>query len=272
MSGIFQLTVCGTRGSMATSRAETAVFGGDTSCYMVRAGDETIFLDAGSGIVSAPARYEKPPVILLSHLHLDHVIGLGMFPGFTVPGQKARLFIPFCKDREEASARMARVFSPPFWPLRLDEMEGRPELLPLPQSLRIGDVLAETADGSHPNGSKLIRLSFDGRRIVYATDFEHTEPAFARLIDFAEDADLLLYDGQFTDEEYPEKRGFGHSTIRKGEELMRRSGAKKLLLIHHAPASTDDVLLRRESSFDGDAIRFAREGDVINVGQTGRSR
>ena len=141
-----QLTVLGPRGSMATGRKDCVLFGGDSSCYMVRAGDETVFLDAGSGLVTAPARYPKPPVILLSHLHLDHLIGLGMFPGFNEADQKARVYRPFCGDAGEAAARMARVYSPPFWPIELGQLKGEPELLPMPPVLRIGELLALTWD------------------------------------------------------------------------------------------------------------------------------
>jgi ribonuclease BN (tRNA processing enzyme) len=250
---------------MAACRADTALFGGDTSCYMVRAGEETVFLDAGSGLCSAPARYPKPPVILLSHLHLDHVIGLGMFPGFVVPGQRARLYVPFCETGEEAALEMERVFSPPFWPLRLNELEGSPELLPLPRCLQIGDLLVEGMEGEHPNRAMILRLSFDGRSIVYATDYEHTEPSFSRLVDFARDADLLLYDAQFTAEQYPSRRGFGHSTAEKGLELMRRSGAKKLLLVHHAPVSTDADLLQREKTLEEENAVYAREGQTFTL-------
>ena len=265
MSKVFQLTVLGTRGSMAACRSDSRLFGGDTSCYMVQAGEETIFLDAGSGLASAPAQYPKPPAILLTHLHLDHVIGLGMFPGFTVPGRRARLYVPFCRDSAEAAEQMARVFSPPFWPLTLGDLEGKPELLPLPREFQIGELQVEAIEGNHPNKAMILKLRFDGRCLVYATDYEHEERSFARLIDFAKDADLLLYDAQFTEQQYQNCRGFGHSTAQKGLELMRRSGAKRLLLIHHAPASTDEILLQRERELQAENASYAREGEILSL-------
>ena len=264
MNKRFELTVLGSRGSMATGRKDCSLFGGDSSCYMVRAGDETVFLDAGSGLVAAPARYPKPPVILLSHLHLDHVIGLGMFPGFNEAGQRARVYLPFCGDAEEAAARMARVYSPPFWPIELGQLKGEPALLPLPPVLRIGELTAECMEGNHPNGAVILRLRFDGRSIVYATDYEYEECSFARLCAFAEGADLVLFDAQFTEEESRRCRGFGHSTAQAGMELMRRSAAKRLLLIHHAPASTDEVLLARETALT-EGISYAREGECFSL-------
>ena len=75
------VTVLGTRGSVTVSGRDREIFGGNTSCYMIRAGGETVFLDAGSGLISAPVELPRPPPILLRHLHIDHVLGLGMYPG-----------------------------------------------------------------------------------------------------------------------------------------------------------------------------------------------
>ena len=97
---------------MAFCGRECMRYGGDSSCYMVRAGEETLFLDAGSGLSAAPADYPKPPVILLSHLHLDHLIGLGVFPGLSDTHIRTRVYVPFCADRREAEACLSRVFAP----------------------------------------------------------------------------------------------------------------------------------------------------------------
>ena len=133
-SSDFHLTVLGTRGSMAIGSPAFSEFGGNTSCYMVRAGEETLFLDAGSGLLAAPDEYAKPPVILLSHLHLDHVMGLGMFSALSKRGQKVILYVPFCADAEEARSEIDRLFSPPFWPLKLSQMGAELQIRPLPSS------------------------------------------------------------------------------------------------------------------------------------------
>ena len=261
MSGAdFTLTVLGTRGSMASGRAEHALFGGDSSCYMLRAGEETIFLDAGSGLLRAPAELPKPPVILLSHLHLDHIMGLGMFSGMSRPG--LRIYLPFCQSPAEAAKLMERVYAPPFWPLRLPDFAGAPELLPLPERLEIGEVLAEAIPGHHPGGCMLLRLSCRGKRLVYATDYEYDAESFERLAAFARDAELLLYDGQFTPEECVSKAGFGHSSAEKGLELLEKSGARRLLLIHHDLGSGDEELLAREKRLPAQAA-YARAGQRI---------
>ena len=260
----FQLTVLGARGSMARDGQDCAEFGGDTSCYMLRAGEETLFLDAGSGLISAPAQYPKDPVILLSHLHLDHLIGLGMFPGISNRAHRPRIYVPFCEDRSGAEAILDRLYAPPFWPLKLGQLESHPELLPMPQRLQLGDLTVETMPGNHPGDCLMFRICFHGKSLVYATDFEHGEEASARLSDFARDADLLLYDAQYAECEYEACRGFGHSTARNGLEIMERVGVKRLLLIHHAPWSSDTILRERESRLP-EGASYARQGQVISI-------
>ena len=258
-----RLRVLGTRGSLAISGEDYREFGGNTSCYMVQAGEETIFLDAGSGIFSAPDRFSRPPVILLSHLHLDHVIGLGMFPAISRKGQRISIHVPFCRDAQEACEQLDRLYAPPFWPVKLREMGAEPEILPVPEHFCIGEVRVETMAGSHPGGSIVYKLRYAGRTLVYATDYEHSDASDAALAAFARGADLLLYDAQFEPREYERKKGFGHSTAEKGRALMESAEIRRMLLIHHDPKSTDDLLRRREALLPTDRVSMAREGQVI---------
>ena len=266
MSGTeLQLTVLGARGSMAGDRPDCAAFGGDSSCYMIRAGEETVFLDAGSGLLRAPAVYPRPPLILLSHLHLDHLVGLAMFPGLSDRGHRPGICVPFCEDRDSAERIMDRLFSPPFWPISLRETECRPELLPMPEKLTRGELSIETMPGNHPGGCLVFRITYRGRSLVYATDFEHEESASARLAAFAKDTDLLLYDAQYTDSEYEARKGYGHSTAAKGLELQERCGAGHLLLVHHAPWATDQILRDREAALPAGRAAYARQGQMLSV-------
>ena len=259
----YSLTVLGSRGSMAFCGQECAHYGGDSSCYMVRAGEETVFLDAGTGLSAAPADYPKSPLILLSHLHLDHLIGLGVFPGLSDTHTRTRVYVPFCTGRREAEACLGRVFAPPFWPLRLTEYASRPELLPLPDSFSTGELGIDAIPGNHPGGCMIFRLRYRGKTIIYATDYEYEAKSFARLVDFSKNADLLLFDAQYTENELMEKAGFGHASAALGMKLMVRSGAKRLLLIHHDPQSHDPILTAREKLLARANISYAKTGQCL---------
>ena len=259
-----RITILGTRGSVPVCGSDFAIFGGNTSCYLVEAGDETIFLDAGSGLTNAPTTFCHAPVILLSHLHVDHLLGLGMYARLVQPGAATRLYVP-ARDAQDAQMTINRLFSPPLWPLKLNDYGGDLQVDALPKTMRIGEVVVETEQGSHPGGCRLIKIRYAGKTLVYATDFEHDEEASARLAQFSDGADLLLYDGQYDEKEHDERRGFGHSTPSVGVAIMERCGVKRLLIVHHDPRSTDATLLERERMLGRDDVRFAREGEVIEL-------
>lgn len=261
---LLQLTVLGSRGSVPVCRPDSRIFGGSTSCYMVCAGEQTVFLDAGSGLVNAPGSFPKPPLILLSHLHLDHLLGLGSYARLLQTDLETVICLP-TNTVEEGRAFLNRLFGPPYWPLNLEDYAGIVRLECLQDHMQLGDLSIETMAGRHPGGCRVIRLNRGGRSIVYMTDYEHDEESLAALAVFARGADLLLYDGQFTVEEHAKKTGFGHSTAEKGLELMERTGAGRLLLIHHDPKSTDEMLLSRERAIRRVGVSFAREGEVIEL-------
>lgn len=259
-----RITVLGSRGSAPVCGDDYAVFGGNTSCYLVEAGGESIFLDAGSGLVNAPTDFSRTPVILLTHLHVDHLLGLGMYARLSEPGATTSLYVP-ARDAREAREAIELLYSPPLWPITLSDCGGDLQIDALPGTMRIGEVTVETKQGNHPGGCLLIRVSFSGKTLVYATDFEHGEEASARLADFARGADLLLYDGQYDSDEYDARRGFGHSTIEEGVALLERSKARRLVIVHHDPHHTDEELLTRERALGRSDVRFAREGEVIEL-------
>ncbi len=261
---MFRLTVYGARGSMALSGDDYRLFGGRTSCYLVQAGSASIFLDAGSGLLSAPADFPEPPLILLSHLHLDHLLGLGMYPRLSRKGQKTGIFVP-ARDPEDAERTLSGLYSPPYWPLSLTEYAGDVRIHPLRFPLQAREAIIEGTEGNHPGGCAAMRIRFRGKTLVYLTDYEYTPGSFPRLCAFSEGADLILCDGQYTREQYITRRGFGHSPEEAGIALLEKSQAKRLLLIHHDPHSTDSELLAREQRIGRENIRFAREGDVIDL-------
>ena len=261
---MFRLTVYGTRGSIPISGEEYRLFDGRTSCYLVQAGSASVFLDAGSGLLSAPADFPETPLILLSHLHIDHLLGLGMYPRLSRKGQKTEIYVP-AQDQAEAERALCGLYSPPYWPLSLAQYAGDVRIRPLCFPLRAGEAIIEGTEGNHPGGCAAIRVRFRGKVLVYLTDYERSADSFPRLCAFSQGADLILCDGQYTQEQYESRRGFGHSPDGVGIALLQKSRAKRLLLIHHDPHSADCELLARERRIGLQNVRFAREGEVIDL-------
>ena len=259
-----KLTVLGARGSMAVSERGREIFGGATSCYMVQTGEDCVFLDAGSGLLAAPIDFPNPPLILISHLHLDHLLGLGMYRRLLLKGVKTRLCLPE-EDPDTAWRKLERLYSPPFWPLSIKNYTGDAEMIPARFPMQYGALYIESMEGSHPGGCLIFKISSGGKSMVYVTDYEPTPFGFRALADFAKGTDLLLYDGQYEMGEYESRKGFGHSTVEKGLELMELCGAKQMRLIHHDPSSTDKELLARELLIRRSGVRFARQGEVIEL-------
>lgn len=259
-----RVSVLGTRGSIPVSGADYTVFGGSTSCYLVEVGEQRLILDAGSGLARVSGACPHDPVILLSHLHVDHLLGLGMYERLSQPGATVRVLVP-ARDAQVARAAIERLYGPPLWPLTLDAYPANFQVDVLPRSLRIGDVTVATEQGNHPGGGVLIKVCHAGKTLVYATDFEHGTEASARLAAFSQGADLLLYDGQYDGEAYAAHRGFGHSTPDEGVAIMERAGVRRLLVVHHDPHVSDATLLARERAIGRDDVRFAREGETIEL-------
>lgn len=262
----------GVRGSVPVAGAGYTRFGGNTPCVEIRLGDRLFIVDAGSGLLGlgldllkfGPQRVD----ILLSHLHLDHVMGLPFFKPAMLPGSNVTLYCGN-RDGETAEEPLKRVFSPPIFPVTLDM---------LPCGLKhVGFHAGETLhfdDGydvrtlalNHPQGATGYRFDYAGRSVAYLSDLEHegTEPDPA-LVSFAAGADVIIYDAMFTEGEYTRCIGWGHSTWEAGVRLANAAKAKTLVLFHHDPRHDDEAMTRFEA--EAAAVRpgtvAAREGMVL---------
>lgn len=264
-----EFRVWGARGSYPTPDAARRVFGGETTCFELRAPGGALFIDAGTGLRRAlgdPARGAAPAIdILLSHLHLDHVIGLPALLAERTADRPATLWTAM----EESAARAAldTLFAPPFWPVPLlGDGAVRLRALPRDGAAEIQGMTVRAFPLHHPNGCAGFAIAAAGKRIVIAADHEHGAPdADARLRREAEGADLLVYDGAYSEAEYPQRVGWGHSTREEGLRLAQELGVGRLVITHHAPEATDAVLLSAEEEARrawSDAI-LAREGLAV---------
>jgi phosphoribosyl 1,2-cyclic phosphodiesterase len=267
----------GVRGSVCASGPQFAEFGGHTPCVEIRCGSRLVVVDAGTGLAPLGAQLIREPQaeidIFFSHLHLDHVSGLPFFKPALRPGQVLRTW---CGNLGGASAKDAldRMFSPPLFPVRLDQLPGTfehhgfraGETLRLPDGLTVKTHLLQ-----HPGGSTGYRFDHGGRAICYISDIEHSHPwPSPDLIAFVEGADLVVYDGMFSEEEYCSCVGWGHSTWQKGVALAKAADVKSLAVFHLHPAHDDEHLRHVEAALKAEmpTAFIARQGQELVFSRT----
>ena len=259
----------GVRGSIATPGMAA---GGNTACVEVVAGDTRIILDAGTGLRALGnermASGMRNSTILLSHLHWDHVAGLQFFTPVYVPGFRTEIASgPNGVMSHDAAIRS--LFKAPFFPVDFDDLGGTVTTRELKANDRfqIGDITVTMAKLNHPDPVYGFRLEHGGQSIVYATDTEHFACVDPTLKKLAAGADILIYDSQYTPEEYPAKVGWGHSTWLAGAELARAAGVPQLVMFHHDPGRTDAQLAALEAAAQAalPGTVAAREGMVLNA-------
>jgi phosphoribosyl 1,2-cyclic phosphodiesterase len=249
----------GVRGSIPTPSPETVRFGGNTSCVAVEIGsDNIVILDAGTGIRplgnAIMARKDKPKIdMFLSHVHWDHIQGFPFFgPGYT-PGYKIDVYGRGKADNTLGEILAGQMEGPNF-PVSLHQLGATFSYTDINpgSTIAIRDSKGEMAgkvtcvQGRHPNGVLVYRIDDlrAGTSVVYATDTEHyPERMDTGIGELAKGADLLIYDGMYTPEDYEKKyKGWGHSTWEKGFQIAKQAGVKKYVVFHHDPNHTDDFL------------------------------
>lgn len=226
--------------------------GGNTTCVEVRAGDQHIILDCGSGmrllgnaLLRSPfGRGQGTAHVLMSHTHWDHVQGLPFFAPIYIPGNKFHFHSPFPDLLTRFEDQQREIY----FPVSLDYMRAERtwEVLDPNETLQLGDVEVRMMLLSHPGGAYSYRITHQGKVLVYATDGEYQRmdaEHTARYVEFFRDADLLIFDAQYSFEQaIDEKRDWGHSTPKMGAELAFRAHCKRLALTHHDPMATDEKL------------------------------
>jgi phosphoribosyl 1,2-cyclic phosphodiesterase len=244
----------GTRGSLPVSGPEFREFGGNTICIEVRCGDRVLLIDAGSGLFPAGsalrAEGQADLELFFTHCHYDHIVGLPFFGPLYCQGNTLTVSSGHMADDMTTSEMISQYMRKPFFPIGPDMCCARIET----HDFRAGDVLTphpgivmRTAMLNHPGGSTGYRIEWAGRAVAVITDTEHEpdtlDPAVLGLI---QDADLMLYDATFTDEEFGKYRSFGHSTWQQGVRLAQAAGVGRVGFIHHAKWRTDADLTKIE--------------------------
>jgi phosphoribosyl 1,2-cyclic phosphodiesterase len=244
----------------------------------VRAGKAILVFDGGTGLRLLGKKLMKEAPIeahmFFSHVHWDHIQGFPFFEPAFVPGNKFHLYGGNNVSRTLEETLEGQMDHPNF-PVDLGSMAAKMAFRDLAEGevLEIDDgegakVRVSSARGNHPQGVFAFRVEHGGRAVVYATDTEHYEGRVDQgLVNLSRAASLLIYDSQYTPEEYSSKKGWGHSTFEEGAKIAKLAGAKRLVLYHHDPMQNDAAVREKEARAKGlfpDVIA-AYEGLVLDV-------
>lgn len=291
----------GVRGSYPTPGASTIKYGGNTACVEITAGNRTVILDAGTGIIplgrelARRAAIEKRGVellLLFSHLHHDHTQGFPFFVPAYLPNARLHIFGPGGTP-ETLKQILEHNQSAEIFPVSLRDMAATKNI----QSVQESQVIVWDEDGlraagptsrlsddalvirihksyAHPGGVFIYRISWHGKSVVYATDTEGYIGTDRRLVAFARDADILIHDAQYSEAHYagqlagfPSTQGFGHSTATMACEVAASAETGQLILFHHDPSYSDEMVAVQENTAKANFADScaAYEGLEINI-------
>ncbi|MBY5349078.1 MBL fold metallo-hydrolase [Rhizobium leguminosarum] len=251
---LFQVKFWGVRGSIPVSGPEFDRYGGNTSCIEIRCGEHRMIFDAGSGLREAGLSLLADSIsdvdLFFSHCHYDHIIGLPFFKAIYYPSINVNIWSGHLDGKMSTREMVEQFISPPWFPVKTDICQATMNF----RDFHAGQVLTphagieiKTFMLNHPGGAIGYRIEWQGRSVALVYDIEHIPGRYDPVsLEMMRDADLVVYDCTYNEDEMQRFKGFGHSTWQHGTELAKIAGAKRFALFHHAPSRTDEQLGQME--------------------------
>ncbi|MEO1687031.1 MAG: MBL fold metallo-hydrolase [Pseudomonadota bacterium] len=278
--GGMRLTIWGAGGSAATGDPSRARWGGDTVCFELRrpGSDVPLILDMGSGArqlglhlarqAKAAGRAPRAEV-LLSHFHLDHVIGMPFFAPFYDAEARVGLHSGLVGTPHELERVLTTLASSPLFPIRpLDMGAARFRCFESGRRFEAAGFQVTPFETCHPGGCTGFRVESPEGVICLVGDHEHGDARIdAGVREMVQGADLMIFDATYDDASYESFRGWGHSTWQKGVALAAEAGVGRTILHHHAPELDDDAMDARQAVIQAQSPNawLARQGRVIEL-------
>lgn len=253
MHNQFTVHFWGVRGSIACPGAETVRYGGNTPCIEMRVGGERLIFDGGTGLrVLGQTLLAQMPVkahLFFSHSHWDHIQGFPFFMPAFIKGNQFNIYGAIAPNGANIKQRLHDQMLHPNFPVPLQIMGADLSFIDLAigDSIQLGDIEIETALLNHPGEAVGYRVNWRGYAAAYVSDTEHFPDRLdENVLRLARQADVLIYDATYTDEEYHSEKsskvGWGHSTWQEAVKVAKAANVKKLVIFHHEPLHNDDFL------------------------------
>lgn len=254
-----EVTFWGVRGSIPCCGPQHKRVGGNTSCVSAYGEGALVIFDAGTGLRELGLALENAPLptkeihLFLSHAHYDHVIGFPFFSAIWNPDVTLHLYATILKPERGVAHFFEHIlFHHPFFPVSLSQLRAQLVFHDIANGQEVlvgggGRVVPFALN--HPGGASGYRFEAGGKSVCYVSDTEHDPEGGLDPVILAhiQDTDLMIYDGCFTQAEYANHQGWGHSTWEEGVRLAQAAGAKRMAIYHHDPSHTDDVMERIEA-------------------------
>jgi len=281
---MLSVRIWGDRGSIPCPGKDTVIYGGNTSCLEIRAGEKLVIVDFGTGIKPfgdwlMANDFKKGPIdtdIFITHTHWDHIMGFPMFTPIFIPTSRLRIRGPVSYENETLEQIIGAQLTYRYWPIRINELSAKIEYDQIRETtLDLGDGLwVKTKYLNHPILCLGYRFEYKGKSIVTAYDNEPfrnlfpTDPSDPnydedaaregeaavreeneKLLQFFRNADVLIHDTQYTAQEYGKHLGWGHTSFERAINSANKAGVKKLVMFHHDPNRTDEQLEKLERDY-----------------------
>ncbi|MBD1891126.1 MBL fold metallo-hydrolase [Coleofasciculus sp. FACHB-SPT9] len=278
-SSEFLLQFWGVRGSIPSPGKDTVRYGGNTSCIEMQIGGKRLIFDGGTGLrlLSKDLINQQQSVeayMFFTHYHWDHIQGVPFFKPAFMEGNCFHIYGAVPPDADSMKQHFCDRVMHSNSPVPLQGMEADLKFYELicGDTFQVDDITIETGPLNHPNGAMGYRVTWQGHTVFYCTDTEHLpDRPDENVLHLAREADVLIYDAMYTDEEYNNpkspKVGWGHSTWQEGVKVAQAAGVNRLAIFHHEPNHSDDFLDKIETQVQevSPGSFLAREGMIVQV-------
>jgi len=259
---MFELKLHGVRGSIPCVGSDFVKYGGDTTCIEIETDEFKLIFDAGTGFRNVELKKNQKPVYLFfSHFHHDHISGLAHNPALHQPDCPINLTTALT-TKVELRNTLNKFYSERFFPVDFLDLYSH---ISFADFSNVASLLSKKIGISHmqlehPGGAAGYKVSQGDISIVLLFDNEYEACNKEVLLDFCNQATMVLWDGMFTKKEYPEKKGWGHSTIEQAVKFAKDGNIENVLICHHSPNRKDADIDQLAANLSSDIVTFGADG------------